>query len=108
MIAANIILFGLALVLWFGFGWHPLVAWLISVNVAAFFVFGFDKYSAQKKWRRVSEADLLYCSMIGGSLGAWLGMRTFRHKTRKTEFRRSYWLIVVLQALAIGAYLWFG
>ena len=108
MVVANVILIGLALALWFGCGWHPLAAWLVAVNLVAFSAFGFDKFSARKKWRRISEADLLYGALIGGSIGAWLGMRAFRHKTRKAEFRRSYWIIVVVQVALVGAWFWFG
>jgi len=107
MLVANIILIGLTLGLWWGLGWHPFASWLIAANAMAFSVFGVDKFNARKKWRRVSEADLLYCSLIGGSPGAWLGMRTFRHKTRKTEFRKTYRIIVGVQIAGVFAYLWF-
>lgn len=107
MLVANFILVGVTLALWLGMGWHVLVSWLIAANFMAFGIFGMDKFSARKGWRRVSEADLLYCALIGGSPGAWLGMRTFRHKTRKTEFRRSYWGIVGTQIFGLFAYLWF-
>ena len=49
--------------------------YLLAVNIATFFLYGIDKYKAKKgKWR-ISEATLLLIAVIGGSIGAWAGMR---------------------------------
>ena len=63
-----------------------LVIWLIFVNLAAFILYGADKSFAKKGARRISEKSLLFLAWIGGSIGAFLAMQIFRHKTRKPKF----------------------
>lgn len=63
-----------------------LVYWLILVNLAAFILYGYDKSCAKKNKRRIPEKTLLFWAWIGGSVGAFLGMRFFHHKTLKAKF----------------------
>ena len=61
--------------------------YLIAINIVTFFVYGIDKVKAMKgKWRN-SEATLLLLAVIGGSIGAWLGMKTWHHKTMHKKFK---------------------
>ena len=46
--------------------------YLLAINIATFFLYGIDKYKAQKGRWRISEATLLMMSVIGGSIGAWV------------------------------------
>lgn len=62
------------------------VFYLILINVIAFILFGIDKQKAKRRSRRISEATLLLQAAIGGSIGAWLGMTLFRHKTLHKKF----------------------
>ena len=63
-----------------------LVIYLIILNILAFACYGIDKKKAEKgKWR-ISEACLLTMAVLGGALGALLGMLFFHHKTRKKKF----------------------
>ena len=66
-------------------------------------VFGHDKARAMASGRRVSEANLLALAAIGGSPGALLARRVFRHKTRKQPFSAVLWGIVAVQTGAIVA-----
>jgi uncharacterized membrane protein YsdA (DUF1294 family) len=66
------------------------------VNVVTFAAFGIDKWKARRDRRRISEARLLGLAFATGLLGAWLGMRVFRHKTRKTSFKVKLWVVTVL------------
>ena len=59
---------------------------LAVVNAVSFVVYGVDKRRARKGGRRVSERDLFLLALIGGSVGALVGMRSFRHKTRHWYF----------------------
>ena len=67
---------------------YLLLIWLGVTSVLAFVLFGWDKLMAKLHRRRVPEAALLGCALLGGSAGAALGMALFRHKTRKPLFRR--------------------
>lgn len=76
-----------------------LVAGLI--NGATFLFFGFDKWMARSQTWRVSEKLLWVLALIGGSVGALIGMSFFRHKTSKASFQFVLALIILLQCLGI-------
>ena len=61
--------------------------YLLGINLLAFLAFGRDKALARQGRFRIPEARLLLYAALGGSAGAWLGMRRFRHKTKKWRFR---------------------
>lgn len=98
--------------IWIGIGspWALLGIWLVLVNLAAFFAFGWDKFKAKYKEkhpdaRRVPERTLFLLALLGGSAGALLGMRVWRHKTLHRSFRIGIPLILALQVL-IPAGIW--
>ena len=73
---------------------------LTVVNVVAFIVYGIDKYRARNgKWR-IPEATLLMLAVVGGSVGAWLGMKAWHHKIRHRKFRYGVPAILLLQIVA--------
>ena len=73
-----------------------IIYYLLVINVVAFFVYGIDKLKAKKgKWR-ISEASLLLLAVIGGSVGAWAGMKAWHHKTMHKKFRYGLPLIALL------------
>ena len=74
------------------------------MNLIAFALYGIDKRRAKQGAWRISEYTLLLAALLGGSLGALLGMRYFRHKTRHRKFRYGVPLILLLQ-LGLGLYL---
>ena len=75
-----------------------------GINVIAFIVYGIDKLKAKRgKWR-IPESTLLLLAAIGGSLGAWLGMKVWHHKTMHKKFQYGVPLLLILQ-LALSAYL---
>ncbi|MDQ3139167.1 MAG: DUF1294 domain-containing protein [Pseudomonadota bacterium] len=76
---------------------------LLAVNIWTVLRFWQDKQRAVAGTRRIPEADLLGLALVGGSPGALLARRWFRHKTRKEPFSTQLLLIVALQAgAAIG------
>lgn len=75
---------------------QPLLAYLIALNLLAFFSFGLDKLYARAGAWRVREITLLMLALLGGSLGALLGIQLFRHKTKKASF------MVVLALIFLG------
>ena len=64
-----------------------ILGYLLAINIASFFLYGIDKYKAKKGRWRISEAILLLMAVIGGSIGAWAGMRLWHHKTMHKEFK---------------------
>jgi uncharacterized membrane protein YsdA (DUF1294 family) len=70
---------------------------LIGINVLTFFVYGIDKWRAKQGRWRISEATLLMLAIIGGSIGALLGMRIWHHKTMHKKFKYGLPLILLAQ-----------
>ena len=60
---------------------------LLIINVVTFFVYGIDKYKAKHAKWRIPEATLLLLAAIGGSIGAWCGMKVWHHKTMHKKFK---------------------
>lgn len=75
-----------------------LILYLVIVNTVSFVMYGIDKRNASRKRWRTPEVHLLGIAVAGGSLGAWAGMYTFRHKTRHLKFKYGIPVIGVLQA----------
>ena len=83
------------------------VIYLIIINLIAFALYGTDKSKAKRgKWR-ISEKTLIGIALIGGSVGAFLGMHAFRHKTRHWYFAWGFPLLALAQ-LALCAWLLWG
>ena len=83
-----------------------LFVYLLAVNVAAFLMMGADKKRAIQQKRRIPEKSLFLSALLGGSLGAYMGMQSFRHKTKHLKFTIGLPAILLLH-LAIGALLVF-
>jgi uncharacterized membrane protein YsdA (DUF1294 family) len=78
-----------------------LIYYLLAVNVLTFIVYGVDKWKARRGRWRVPEATLMGLAALGGSVGAWLAMQLFRHKTQKKKFRYGVPILFVLQVAAV-------
>lgn len=76
------------------------------MNLVTFILYGADKAKAKKgKWRIPEKTLLLFAACFGG-LGAFLGMKVFRHKTKHTSFRILVPVCMIIQfiLIAVGAY----
>ena len=76
--------------------------WLILIYTAvmsliAFAAFGIDKYKAKTNRWRISEKTLFLLALLGGGVGAYLGMKVFHHKTRHKQFAIGLPLIMIIQ-----------
>ena len=80
-----------------------LLGYLAAVNLIAFTVYGADKRRAKRSKRRVPEKTLFLLALAGGSAGALLGMRLFRHKTRHWYF---VWGIPAILAVQVALGVW--
>ena len=80
---------------------HIVLIYLAVINVVAFFMYGIDKWKAKRSKWRVPEATLLGLAVLGGSIGAWLGMKVWHHKTLHKKFRYGVPLILIAQIALI-------
>lgn len=83
-----------------------LIVYVVAVNAVAFVVYGVDKYKAQKAKWRIRESTLLLLAVIGGSAGAWLGMKIWCHKTCHAKFRYGVPAILLIQLAGVLCFLW--
>jgi uncharacterized membrane protein YsdA (DUF1294 family) len=81
-----------------------LIIYLIVTNVVTFFMYGVDKWKAKRSKWRIREAALLLLAALGGSIGAWLGMHVWHHKTMHKKFRYGIPLIFILQVAIVAAF----
>ena len=79
-----------------------IIIYLITINVVTFFLYGIDKWKAKRSKWRIPEATLLGLAVIGGSIGAWLGMKVWHHKTMHKKFKFGLPVIIIIQLLIIG------
>lgn len=80
------------------------LAYLLIVNLITFFLYGIDKRRAVRKAWRIPESVLMGFAAIGGSVGAFLAMLVFRHKTKHAKFTVGVPLILVAQIFAAIAF----
>jgi uncharacterized membrane protein YsdA (DUF1294 family) len=81
-----------------------LVCYLLAINAVTFIVYGIDKYKAKKAKWRIPEATLLLLAVLGGSVGAWGGMKAWHHKTMHKKFKYGIPAILLIQ-IVLMAYL---
>ncbi len=76
--------------------------YLLGISLVTFVQYGWDKRQARKQKRRIPEKRLHLLALAGGTLGAFLGQLTFRHKTRKKRFQIVFIGVVLLQMAVIA------
>ena len=80
---------------------HIVLLYLVAINVVTFFLYGIDKFKAQHARWRIPESVLIGLAIIGGSIGAWLGMMAWHHKTQHKKFKYGVPLILVAQIVLL-------
>ena len=78
-----------------------ILTYLVIINIAAFIAFGIDKWRAQNNAWRIPEATLFLLAIVGGSIGAEIGMHVWHHKTRHLSFIIGIPIILLLQIIVI-------
>ena len=71
-----------------------------TLNLLTFIIYGIDKFKAKKAKWRIPESTLLLLAVFGGSIGAWLGLQVWRHKTQHKKFYIGIPMILTLQVIA--------
>jgi uncharacterized membrane protein YsdA (DUF1294 family) len=74
---------------------------LIALNLSTWLLVAWDKAIAGRDVTRVPENVLLFLAFVGGAGGLLLGMKLFRHKTRKSSFQYALVAIFGIQALLV-------
>ena len=83
-----------------------LIVYLVLANIAAFVMYGVDKRRAVKDKWRIPEKTLLLTALVGGSVGAFVGMQVFHHKTKHWKFMIGVPTCILLHIGLAVAYLW--
>ncbi len=84
-----------------------LITYITVINLIGLLLMGMDKLRAKRKKYRIPERTLFIIAALFGSIGIFIGMYLFRHKTRKLKFSIGIPAILVVQLLLVTLfYLW--
>lgn len=79
--------------------------YLIVINLVAFFLMYVDKKKARNRQYRIPESVLLWSAFLGGAIGAYMGMKMFRHKTKHAKFTIGVPVAIVTTAILLYFYI---
>lgn len=74
-----------------------IISYVIIINVITLIMYGIDKWKAKHSKWRIPEATLLIMAAVGGSIGAWTGIKLFHHKTLHKKFKYGVPAIFLIQ-----------
>lgn len=77
------------------------IIYLLLINIVAFMAYGIDKGRAVKHIWRISETTLISIALLGGSVGAFMGMHYFHHKTKKPKFYIGVPVIIIIHIILV-------
>lgn len=75
------------------------IAYIVIINLIGFMIMGVDKKKARIGAWRIPEKVLFGTALLGGGLGAWIGMYVFRHKTKHWYFKYGLPVIFIVELL---------
>jgi uncharacterized membrane protein YsdA (DUF1294 family) len=101
-VAASLFIFAVATVVVVGRLPFAVLALYLGASVLAFAAYALDKSAARDGRRRIAESTLHLFGLAGGWPVALLAQRVFRHKSRKAEFQRMFWVTVVVNCLGLA------
>lgn len=78
-----------------------LLIYLLVINIIGFLSMGFDKFKAKHSMWRTPENTLLLIPLLLGSVGSFLGMKLFRHKTLHPQFKYGIPVLFVINIICI-------
>lgn len=75
--------------------------YLLGINIVTFILFGIDKSNALNRRSRIPNVALISSLFLGGTVGGFLGMKLFHHKTNKDYYSEGIKFIAVMQVILI-------
>ena len=78
-----------------------LIIYLLLINIWGYLITFHDKRRAVYAERRVPEKTFWVTALLGGAAGIYLGMKAFRHKTKKRLFSCGMPVLIILTIAAI-------
>ena len=78
-----------------------LCLYLLIINAFGFLIMHADKQKARKRAWRIPEATLFAIALLGGSLGCFMGMRLFHHKTKHLKFSLGLPLLLAVHIVLL-------
>ena len=75
--------------------------YFLIINIVGFLSMGFDKYKAKHNMWRTPENTLLLSPLLLGSIGSYIGMHVFRHKTLHPKFKYGIPVIFIINIVCI-------
>ena len=81
-----------------------MIYYLIIINIVGLLSMYLDKYFAKNNMYRISEKNLFFIAIIGGSIGSIIGMYQFRHKTKHRQFTTGLPFIIFIQIMILIYY----
>ena len=81
-----------------------MIYYLIFINIVGLLSIYLDKYFAKNNMYRISEKNLFFIAIIGGSIGSIIGMYQFRHKTKHRQFTTGLPFIIFTQIMILIYY----
>jgi uncharacterized membrane protein YsdA (DUF1294 family) len=76
-----------------------LYIYILIINIIGFVLMGWDKKKAQRHEYRISERTLWTVAVIGGSIGSYIGMKVYRHKTKHRMFAMGFPFLVIVHSI---------
>ena len=81
-----------------------MIYYLIFINIVGLLSMYLDKYFAKNNMYRISEKNLFFIAIIGGSIGSIIGMYQFRHKTKHRQFTTGLPFIIFIKIMILIYY----
>ena len=81
-----------------------MIYYLIFINIVGLLSMYLDKYFAKNNMYRISEKNIFFIAIIGGSIGSIIGMYQFRHKTKHRQFTTGLPFIIFIQIMILIYY----
>ena len=72
---------------------------MAMMSQVSFAAFGIDKSKEKAGHWRISERTLFLTAILGGGIGAFLGMKVFHHKTLHKQFAIGIPVIMIVQVI---------